>query len=100
MIRASTLAAALALAGCATPAGYSKARTATERIDAAYQLARGPAVRLAARLPEPAAGRAIAIIAAADAALAIVNSDAPMIDRVRAADDLMRAVRDLRAIGL
>jgi len=95
------IAAAVALAGCATTAGtYPKAQTAAtlERIEAAYLRVRGPAEQAIARLPEPSASRARAALVIADAAFAIVRSDASPLTRAAAARDLVRAVAILAGL--
>jgi len=99
MRRMMIIAAALALAGCVTTAEtYPKARTAAtiERIKTAYLRVRGPAELAIARLPEPAASRARAALVIADAAFAIVRSDASLPVRVTAARELVSAIAALR----
>jgi len=95
------IAAALALASCATtPDSYPKARTSQTiaRIEAAYLRVRGPAELTISRLPEPAASRARAALVIADAAFAIVRSDADPLVRAAAARDLVRAVAALASL--
>ena len=101
MRRMMVIAAALALAGCATAqGGYPKARTATTiaRIEAAYLRVRAPAELAIARLPEPAASRARAALVIADAAFGVVRSDAAPLARAEAARELVAAVAILAGL--
>jgi len=59
---------------------------------------RGPAELAIARLPEPSASRARAALVIADAAFAIMRSDAPPLARAAAARDLVRAVAILAGL--